>query len=450
MKMPSAGTLVWAYSAQGLNVAGGLVLMPAALYYLPAEEVAIWYLFLAAVTLGNILDFGLSPTVSRFTAYAMAGLLTFQSYGYGEKKGRTSPNYSLLKTLYQDTQRLYWALGLLALIVLGGGGSLYLSHVGSRNGIESMSDIYLAWTGYVIAISLHLGFLYFTPFLQGSGRLEQSYKAIAASRGMIVVLGVFALFMGYGLIGLAISQLIGVIVGLLLAYWAMHNSKTWLVVKHFSSADSAANTYRNIFPNSWRAGVLGLSTFMINKSSVLLAGAFLPLVQSAQYALMMQVLWVFMAISLVYFNSHIPVLSRARIVGDVGLLKDSYIRLQSKSFIVYVILVTSFVAVGIELLSYLNDAAAGISRIIFFVAAVMIGLELHHSMAAGYIMTKNEVPMVPSAVLSGLAIVGGTVVGLMLFPDIALWVLVAVQMSVQAAYNNWKWPWEVYKEFKQK
>lgn len=450
MNMPSAGTLVWAYSAQGLNVAGGLVLMPAALYYLPAEEVAIWYLFLAAVTLGNILDFGLSPTVSRFTAYAMAGAVTFQSYGYGEKKGCASPNYSLLKTLYQDTQRLYWALGLLALIVLGGGGSLYLSHVGSKNGIESMSDIYLAWTGYAIAISLHLGFLYFTPFLQGSGRLEQSYKAIAASRGMIVVLGVFALIKGYGLVGLAMSQLIGVIVGVLLAYRGTQNSKTWLAVKHFSNADSGVTTYRNIFPNSWRAGVLGISAFMINKSTVLLAGAFLPLVLSAQYALMMQVLWVFMAVSLVYFNSHIPVLSRARISGDIELLKNSYIRLQSKSLIVYAVLVISFLGVGVELLVYLNDAAASISRIIFLVAAMMIGFELHHGMAAGYIMTKNEVPMVPSAVLSGLAIVGGTVVGLMLFPDIALWVLVVVQMSVQAAYNNWRWPLEVYKEFNQK
>lgn len=450
MKNPSAGTLVWAYSAQGLNVAGGLVLMPAALYYLSAQEVAIWYLFLAAVTLGNILDFGLSPTVSRFTAYAMAGADSFQSYGYLTEKGRSSPNYSLLKKLYHDTQRLYWLLGIFALLFLGGGGSLYLSHVGSRNDIESMSEIYLAWTGYAIAISLHLGFLYFTPFLQGSGRLEQSYKAIAASRGMIVVLGVLALVMGYGLIGLAVSQLAGMIVGILLAYHGTKTSKTWLVVRYFSRPDGRGSTYQNIFPNSWRSGVLGLSAFMINKSTVLLAGAFLPLALSAQYALMMQVLWVFMAVSLVYFNSHIPVLSRARITGDLKMLKNSYIKLQSKSLIVYSVLVISFLGGGIELLAYLNDEAADFRRVIFFVAAIMIGLELHHGMAAGYIMTKNEVPMVPSAVLSGMATVGGTVAGLMLFPDMALWVLVAVQMIVQAAYNNWKWPLEVYKEFYRK
>ena len=177
--------------------------MPAALYYLPTEQVAIWYVFLAAVTLGNILDFGLSPTISRFAAYAIAGASSFYARGHDQKGRNSLPNYSLLRKLYKDTRRLYWLLGVVAFVVLGSSGALYLTYVGEKNNIEHMREIYLAWAGYTTAISLYLGFLYFSPFLQGTGRLKQSYRAIALSRGSIVVLGFLALISGMGLPGRA-------------------------------------------------------------------------------------------------------------------------------------------------------------------------------------------------------------------------------------------------------
>lgn len=66
-------------------------------------------------------------------------------------------------------------------------------------------------------------------------------------------------------------------------------------------------------------------------------------------------------------------------------------------------------------------------------------------MFATLIVTKNEVPFVKPAIVSGGIIILLTVLCLQ-YTHWDLIGVVAIQFLVQLAYNNWKWPVVVLKE----
>ena len=72
--------------------------------------------------------------------------------------------------------------------------------------------------------------------------------------------------------------------------------------------------------------------------------------------------------------------------------------------------------------------------------ALIYLLELNHGpLCAAFLMTENQVPFLPAALGSGLAIVA---IGLVLaaHTSLGVWSVIIAQGVVQLTYNNWKWP----------
>src|SRR3989304_5460620 len=57
----------------GVRVVGFVLVLPLVLRHLPAEETAVWFLFLSLIALQGLADFGFAPTFVRAVAYARAG-----------------------------------------------------------------------------------------------------------------------------------------------------------------------------------------------------------------------------------------------------------------------------------------------------------------------------------------------------------------------------------------
>jgi len=72
-------------------------------------------------------------------------------------------------------------------------------------------------------------------------------------------------------------------------------------------------------------------------------------------------------------------------------------------------------------------------------ALLIFGLEMHHVLYAGLVISENRNPFVAPALISGLATV---VLSLMLTPRIGVWGLLIAQGFVQACFNNW---WTIYR-----
>ena len=86
-----------------------------------------------------------------------------------------------------------------------------------------------------------------------------------------------------------------------------------------------------------------------------------------------------------------------------------------------------------------------LSPSLMFVFAVVMFLEMNHSLCATYLTTYNEIPFVRAALVSGLGIMIISIVLITVLHS-GVWGLVLSQGVVQAAYNNWRWPTEAAKK----
>ena len=98
------------------------------------------------------------------------------------------------------------------------------------------------------------------------------------------------------------------------------------------------------------------------------------------------------------------------------------------------------------LLKFINSNVFLPDNITLLCYILVILLESNHSNFATIIITKNSIPFVKPAILSGICIAIGSFIVLK-YNLGGILSLVIVQGLCQAAYNNWKWPLVVLREF---
>ena len=99
-----------------------------------------------------------------------------------------------------------------------------------------------------------------------------------------------------------------------------------------------------------------------------------------------------------------------------------------------------------KLLSVIQSNAVLPASYILVVYCLIRLLEANHSCFANIISSANHIPFFNAALLSGLC----TLIGyglLILFSRTGILFLILVPGIVQLAYQNWKWPQMVLKEF---
>jgi len=79
------------------------------------------------------------------------------------------------------------------------------------------------------------------------------------------------------------------------------------------------------------------------------------------------------------------------------------------------------------------------------VLIVIFFLEYTHGFSATYLTSKNYIPFVNASIISGMLII---MLNIGFSPIIGLWGIILFQGVVQLSYNNWKWPYEMYKDLK--
>lgn len=65
--------IIWNYLGYGFSFGTNILLLPIVLYYLPTEELGLWYIFLSVGAFVAMFDFGFSPQIARVITYSYAG-----------------------------------------------------------------------------------------------------------------------------------------------------------------------------------------------------------------------------------------------------------------------------------------------------------------------------------------------------------------------------------------
>ena len=437
--------VLWSYFSKFFNLASGLLILPLMLTMLSEDEVGMNYLMLTIGSLVTLLDFGFAPQFGRNISYLYSGAQELKKEGVVIPKSKFKINYKLLATMICTAKYVYKILGLIVSFILLSFGTLYIYK--ATDGFLKVNHSLLIWIIFSFSTFLNIYYSYYISLLSGKGMIMESNKAMLYSKLCYVFLSILLLFLGFGLLGVTIAGLISPLIHRYFSY-------NFFFTKDFNDIINQYKIHRKdikelfiiIWFNSKKLGLVTLGAFAISKFSLFIAGLFLSLPLIASYGLMMQIVGVISGLSTTLFITYQPKFSFYRIKGN----SKSLISLLSFCmFMFYLIFIAgglTFLFVGPSFLELINSNVTLPSLTIVFIYLVVSLLEGNHSLFATLILTKNEIPFVKPALISGFFIAIGSYICLK-YTNMGLLGLILVQGGCQLVYNNWRWPLYICREF---
>ncbi len=426
----------WNWVFNGLRVASGLLLIPLLYRVLTEQDLDMYSLFFVLTGFLVTFDQMFSLTLSRNVGYAMRGISDIQAQGIAALEEKDSgPNAVLLGQLLSATRRIYRYLSLGILALLGVGGTLVvLPFFGETS---SPSTTKLAWLVTIISACLELYTGYWLVFLRGLNQMVISARLGSLIHGTKLLISVALLLGGMGLLAVPVATLI---TGLMQRLLARRHTLRILPreVRVDSSRDAAL--IRAIWPNTWRMGLILLSTnVMLTSFGTMIkwkwgAGALYP------YHFSYQILYsLCMSMATVWTFVKWPMICQLRAVNDLhGVQRIIRPRLWLQ-ILTFLALSTGFIVVGPPLLKWVAPNKELLPRVWLTVMALYALLEMHYSFWTTLISTENRIPSLWAAVFTNLGSIGVSAL-LMQFMDIGIGAFVVGPLICGLLVNFWFWP----------
>jgi O-antigen/teichoic acid export membrane protein len=194
-----------------------------------------------------------------------------------------------------------------------------------------------------------------------------------------------------------------------------------------------------LWPTAWRSGLVSLGGFLVVSANTLICSAFLDLKRTASYGLSLSIIAILTYASSTFIQIKLPVINQLRATNRMNDIVELWIQRTRIS-------VTFFILGGLVLLFSGNLALHTIGAKTLLLpqpqlalALLIFGLEMHHSLYAGLIISENQNPFVAPALISGTATLA---LSLLLTPRLGVWGMLLAQGISQACFNNW---WTVYR-----
>lgn len=434
--------LLWSYGSQIFQMASGVFLLPIILRKLPSEELAIWYIFLSITALVNLLDLGLQPTIMRNVSYLFSGAKILLAEGTSLEKNDGQVDYGLVKNLINTIKKLYLKIGILVTFLLVVFGSSYIYSIVKL--LPNKENIMIAWVMYIISASFNFYFYYYTPLLLGRGQITESNKTIVFSKLLGMLLSIIGLLLGYGLLAVAMSNLLSSFLNRILSHNFFYDNELKEELKN-TKINKSINMNKVLRKNSIKLGVVSIGAFCITKANTLIASKYLNLSVVASYGLTLQIIGLLVSISSVHFRTMIPKFNMLRVSKNTEKLKKEFSIAMIISYTIYTLGSITILLLGNYILLFLKSNTLLLPKEILIIILVMLFLEMNHSNFATLITTKNEVPFVAPAIISGFFIIVFSLISITYF-ELGLIGIILSEGVVQLLYNNWKWPIVVLKD----
>lgn len=436
--------VLWGYLSQFLQYGAALLVLPLLLTKLSSAELGVWYVFMTISALVTMLDMGFTPTLARNVSYVMGGARRLLKDGLEVLDAPGAVDYGLLKIVIKTARKIFILIAIGAAVLLGTLGSWYILYV--AHGQVDEQAVLTSWAIFVVATVINLYYKYYTPLLQGRGLYAAFYKSSALSNIGFVAITAVLLQLDLGLVSVSIGYLASALVGRWLSWYYFYDDAFKSHLEQASTASvSSLVIFRALWHNAWRLGLGVIGAFLILRASTLLSSVYLGLATTAAYALTLQIYSVLQSLSTVVFSVQQPKLAQYRIFNQQAALRRTIEMGLGCALGLFLAGVIALIYLGSPFIRWIGGQTELLPQPLLIWVGLMALLELNHSLAAGVIVTGNQVPFVKPALLSGAVIVVLSWVGLRSWGLGVEW-LIASQFVVQLAYNNWKWPWLVYRE----
>jgi len=417
--------IIWNYAATFLKIASSVLLLPLILRMMPSEMIAIWTIFITITAFSTLLDFGFNSSFTRNVTYVFSGVNSLKVNGFeissidGWEVGLKTIDYSLLKGLISAMRWFYLRVAIVLFLLLITFGTYYIFNI-LDNYKGNHREVYIAWFLLCIINTYNLFTLYYESLLQGTGLIKRSKQIIIIGQVVYLIIATILILIGKGLIAIVIAQMASVVI------------IRWI-------------SYKSFFTYSLKMGLTGFGGLLVLKSAIIIGSLYLTLDEIASYGITLQLIYVIIGLSSIYFATYYPKITQLRIHQDINRIKQLYIKSLIVSLVTFIFCGIGLVLIGEWAFELINSRTELMSSSLIVVALLISFLESNHSMAGGILLSKNEVPFFKASLLSGgLTII--LLIGLLHFTQLGIWALVLAPGIAQGVYQNWKWPQTVFKE----
>lgn len=438
--------LIWSYIGTIMSMGANLLMLPFLLYYLNDDMLGLWYVFASIGAIATLFDFGFAVTFARNITYCWSGAKKLKKEDVAFTQN-SEPDFVLMKSVLSTCKIIYGLLSVAALILLLSIGTAYISYV-SRE-IEGPVPI-IAWIIYAIAAFLNLYYGYFASFLRGVGAVDQVNKNTVCARGIQIVLTVFLLAMGTGIIGACVAYLIYGTVFRLLGkhhFYKYHRigEKLAQVTEKVSKQD-LKDLFHVVWHNAWRDGVISIANYFCNQASTVVCSMYLPLSQTGIYSLGIQIASAIAQIAGTMYNAYQPELQSAYVNGDSGKMRRMMSMIVMSFVYLFLLGTLTFTVVGLPLLRIIKSNTIIAPSVLLLVCLYQFMLKFRNCYTS-YFSCTNRIIYVNGFIVSAVLNVGLSF--LMIGPlQSGIWGLIAAQIISQAVYNIWRWPILAHQELK--
>jgi len=435
--------VVWNFAATLLRVASGILVLPLVLRILSPEDVGLWTVFLTIGSFTLLLDFGFGSAFTRNITYIFSGAKELKGEGYINVLPSSEVDYGLLKSMITVMRKFYFWMAVFLLLLLLSAGNVYiftlLKHYSGNRTIALFS-----WVLYIVFVVFQLYTLYFDSLLQGRGYIRRSKQIIIISQIAEISVISIALIAGGGLFSLIFGKAVLVIINRILSYKTFFDPSLKENLRISLKVDSKS-LFNIVAPNAVKVGLTSLCAFLISRSAIFIGSLYFSLEEVASYGISKQVIDLLGFAGSIWFATYIPLLTKNRIEGNILDIKLTYLKSKILHFFIFITGGLLLIFLGNNVLMLLGSKTFFLPKSILVFFLIVAFLESNHSMSASLLLTKNEVPFFKAAILSGI----GFVVLLLLllkFTSLGLLSLIIAPGIVQGFYQNWKWPYEVWRD----
>ena len=440
--------VLWNYAATFLFIAGGALLLPFILHKMPAEKVGIWSIFTVITSFVGLIDFGFNPSFTRNVTYVFSGVRSLKQTGH-EAVDKSESNiiidYGLLKGLIRSMRWFYSRMSIVMLLLLTTLGTYYI-HTLLKQYKEPHLEVYVAWGLLIVINTYNLYTLYYDSLLQGKGLIKRSKQIVIIGQSVYLIIASVLILKGFGLIAIVSAQASSVLIVRTLSYHSFFTASLKQAI-HEAIPRSNHEIFHAIYPNAVKIGLTSLGGFMVTRSAMFIGSLYLTLEQIASYGITMQLIGVISTLAGIYTATYQPKIVQFRVEQNREAIKSLYLKGTLVLFLTFVVGGVGLLFVGPWGLNIIGSKTQLMPFSIMTLAIAVALEESNLSMAGSILLTKNVVPFFKASLISGGIIIIGLVFGFK-FMHLGLVGMVLIPLIVDAAYQAWKWPFEVVKDLR--
>ena len=436
--------VIWSYLGTILSMGANLLMLPVIIFYLDAEMLGLWYVFVSLGAIAALFDFGFSVTFARNITYCWSGADKLQKVDVSFAENN-EPDYLLMKKVLRACKVVYLRLSASALFLLLTAGLVYIIYVSRHiDGFEHL----IAWVVFAIAVFLNLYYGYYASFLRGVGAVGEANKNTVIARAAQILLTVVLLMLGLGIIGVCIAYLAYGTLFRVLGKWKFyryqHIGESLGEVNQIVTKSDVQPLVGIVWHNAWRDGVISLSNYLSNQATVIICSLYLSLAETGVYSIGVQIAMAIAAISGTFYMASQPQLQSAYITHDVEKTRETMSVIVVSLVVLFILGVIAVVSIFLPLLRMVKPDAIVSVPILLGLCAYHLILQFRNCYTS-YFSCSNRILYMKSFIMSAVLCIILSIVftGRLHW---GVWGLIGAQILSQLIFNVWYWPVLAHRE----